>query len=332
MTGSSSKRRRHHEEEEHENHERWLVTYADMVTLLMVLFIVMFAMSQVDEKKFMALKSGLAAGFANSASVLPGSTTLLEQQGVEPLTPVAPDQRLENLTKLTSDQIDPESDTAAVERELRAMAESQRLRKAEAQVLKALAEKGLAGDVRTTIDERGLVISLISQHVVFQADSAVLSPRGEAVVDALAPALLALPEDLQISGHTNQVAVQPANFATDWDLSAARAVTVLRRLNELLGVPTQRLSLAAYGHTQPLMDPDTAGSQRVNKRVDIVVLAGSHQEESGAGDAAPADSGTHSDTGTDVAAEHATQDRDGDGSDTPAAAAGLLAEQNGAQP
>ena len=75
MTGSRG--RRHHEEEEHENHERWMVTYADMVTLLMVLFIVMFAMSQVDEKKFMALKAGLSAGFANSASVLPGSSSLL---------------------------------------------------------------------------------------------------------------------------------------------------------------------------------------------------------------------------------------------------------------
>lgn len=268
-------RKRRHEEEEHENHERWLVTYADMVTLLMVLFIVMFAMSSVDQKKFMALKNGLAAGFANSASVLPGSTSLLEEAGTEPISPVAPDQRLENLTKLTTDELDAQANAAAIKRELEAMAESQRLRKAEAQVLKTLRAEGLADDVRTTIDERGLVISLISEHVVFEADSPALSPRGAAVVDGLAPALLALPEDLQISGHTNQEGVKPANFATDWDLSAARAITVLRRLNEQLGVPTKRLSLAAYGHTMPLEDPSTPGSQRVNKRVDIVVLAGS---------------------------------------------------------
>jgi chemotaxis protein MotB len=271
----TSPRKRHHEEEEHENHERWLVTYADMVTLLMVLFIVMFAMSQVDEKKFMALKNGLAAGFANSASVLPGSNSLLEEAGTSPLSPIAPSQNMQNLTQLTTDPPLTEEEAA---RRLQAMREAQRLQKAESQVKHALEEKGLADDVRTVIDDRGLVISLVSEHVVFHADSAVLSTRGAAVVDALAPALQALPEELQISGHTNQVAVKPAHFATDWDLSSARAITVLRRLNEQLGVPEQRLSLAAYGHTRPLVDPSKPGSQQVNKRVDIVVLAGSDEE------------------------------------------------------
>jgi chemotaxis protein MotB len=272
---SSPRSRRHHEEEEHENHERWLVTYADMVTLLMVLFIVMFAMSQVDEKKFMALKNGLAAGFANSASVLPGSDTLLEESGTSPLSPVAPTKNLQTLQELSQD---PPVDEEEATRRLQALREAQRLQKAQGQVMAALEEKGLADDVRTVIDDRGLVISLVSEHVVFHADSAVLSARGEAVVDALAPALQALPEDLQISGHTNQVAVKPAHFATDWDLSSARAITVLRRLNELLGIPEQRLSVAAYGHTRPLVDPAEPGSQAVNKRVDIIVLAGSDEE------------------------------------------------------
>ncbi|HCB04023.1 MAG TPA: flagellar motor protein MotB [Nocardioides sp.] len=272
---SSSRSRRHHEEEEHENHERWLVTYADMVTLLMVLFIVMFAMSQVDERKFMALKNGLAAGFANSASVLPGSDTLLEESGTSPLSPVAPTQTLKTLQELNQD---PPADEEEAARRLAALRETQRLQKAQSEVLAALTAKGLADDVRTVIDDRGLVISLVSEHVVFHADSAVLSPRGEAVVDALAPALQALPEDLEISGHTNQVAVKPAHFATDWDLSSARAITVLRRLNELLGIPEKRLSVAAYGHTRPLIDPAKPGSQAVNKRVDIIVLAGSDEE------------------------------------------------------
>jgi chemotaxis protein MotB len=272
---TSPRSRSHHEEEEHENHERWLVTYADMVTLLMVLFIVMFAMSQVDEKKFMALKNGLAAGFANSASVLPGSDTLLEESGTSPLSPVAPTKNLQTLQELSQD---PPVDEEEAARRLQALREAQRLQKAQGQVMKALEEKGLADDVRTVIDDRGLVISLVSEHVVFHADSAVLSARGEAVVDALAPALQALPEDLQISGHTNQVAVKPAHFATDWDLSSARAITVLRRLNELLGIAEQRLSVAAYGHTRPLVDPAKPGSQAVNKRVDIIVLAGSDEE------------------------------------------------------
>jgi chemotaxis protein MotB len=313
-------RRRHHEEEEHENHERWLVTYADMVTLLMVLFIVMFAMSQVDEKKYMALKNGLAAGFSNSASVLPGSDTLLEEAGTSPLSPVAPTQALQALQELSEDPPVTEEDAA---KRLAAMREAQRLRKAERQVKQALAEKGLADDIRTVIDERGLVISLVSEHVVFHADSAVLSQRGETVVDALAPALLALPEDLQISGHTNQVAVKPAHFATDWDLSAARAITVLRRLNELLGVPEDRLSLAAFGHTLPLVDPAEPGSQQVNKRVDVIVLAGSDEETRQLVEQfASEDGGAEGDAGTDADAGAPVHDDTDTGPDGDLAALG----------
>eukprot|EP01032_Pedospumella_encystans_P001692 gene1692-1973_t len=88
------------EPEEHENHERWLVTYADMVTLLMVLFIVLFAMSQVDQKKFNALKDGLAAGFGQSTSVLDGSSSILDQAGTSSMAPVAPSLNYQELTEV----------------------------------------------------------------------------------------------------------------------------------------------------------------------------------------------------------------------------------------
>ena len=79
--------------------------------------------------------------------------------------------------------------------------------------------------------------------------------------------------ELRIDGHTNQVPVKPKYFASDWDLSAARAVTVLRHLSEVGGIPGSRLSAEAFGHEKPLIDPSKPGSQRVNKRVDIVVVA-----------------------------------------------------------
>jgi chemotaxis protein MotB len=270
---SHQRRGLHEEEEEHENHERWLVTYADMVTLLMVLFIVMFAMSQVDEKKFMALKEGLAAGFANSSSVLPGANSLLEQSGTSPMQPIAPDHRVEDKTKLTVGALDAPEDAESAEHRARALDEARRLGKVASKVQEALDQKGLADDVVTTMDERGLVISLVSQHVTFKADLATLTPRGAAVVDALGPVLRDLDEDIEVSGHTNQVPVTPRFYATDWDLSAARAVTVLRRLNEQLGLPADRLSVAAYGNTEPLVDPAEPGSQAINKRVDLVVLS-----------------------------------------------------------
>jgi chemotaxis protein MotB len=274
---SRGKGRRGGHEEEHENHERWLVTYADMVTLLMVLFIVMFAMSAVDEKKFNALKAGLAAGFGQSTSLLDGSSSLLEQPGSAVAAPIAPNEVAADL---------PPKEQAAVaaavakydrlrqqRKEVTAEAEVDRLESVRKKLLAALAARGLEHDVRATIDERGLVVSLVSRHVVFEADVAELSPRGRQVVQTLAPVLKDLTEPLAVEGHTNQVKVKPKYFPTDWELSAARAVRVLRYLNEVGGVANSRMTASAFGHEKPIVDPRKPGSQRINKRVDIVVMS-----------------------------------------------------------
>jgi chemotaxis protein MotB len=256
-----SRRRRHDGEHERDDSERWLVTYADMLTLLMVLFIVLFAMSQVDEKKYSALRSGLAEGFGGSTSIMQGSDSFLEER---------PEETSPDLVT------DPLFQTPAVHQPAVldvARREFDRLDKVRQQLEETLRRHGLSEDVQMSIEDQGLVVSLVSRHVVFGADVAELSPRGQRVVDVLAPVLRDLPDPLRIDGHTNQVQVRPAYYDTDWDLSAARAVTVLRRLDEVGGVPEERLSVAAFGHERPLVDPSRPGSQRVNKRVDIVVLS-----------------------------------------------------------
>jgi chemotaxis protein MotB len=268
-------RKRREEHEEHENHERWLVTYADMVTLLMVLFIVMFAMSQVDEKKFNALKEGLAAGFGNPTSTLDGSHTILEQPGTAITAPVAaadlaadvpPKQKAEIAKALEKqDQLRRDRERATAEVEV------ERLEGIRKRLYEALRKAGLQDDVRTQYDERGLVVSLVSRHVVFEPDVAELSARGRRVVDVLAPVLSSLDEPLAVDGHTNQVKVKPRYYPTDWELSAARAIRVLRYLNERWHVPNSQMTASAFGHTKPIVDPSKPGSQEVNKRVDIVV-------------------------------------------------------------
>src|SRR4051812_6262965 len=277
MSASSSRRKKHEEHEEHENHERWLVTYADMLTLLMVLFIVMFAMSSVDQKKYNALKNGLAEGFGAESSFMKGSDSILEGHLEEASNPeLEGTQIFQALSPAGQAMV-----TGALNEERRkskqasydaAATEASRLKEAEQKLKAALKKRGLADDVSTTIDERGLVVSLVSRHVVFQPNIAQLSPRGQEVVDTLAPVLHDLGNDLRIDGHTNQAAGPPKYYATDWDLSAARALSVLRRLNEVSGIPGARLSLAAFGHEKPLIDPSRPGSQDINKRVDIVVL------------------------------------------------------------
>jgi len=169
------RRRSHAEEEEHEGGaERWLVTYADMVTLLMVLFIVMFSMSQVDVEKFNALKEGLAEGFG-SRSPLDGSSAVsqTEEGAVTPIEPrlVAAELR----TRATTEDPDSERGRKEVEEE------ANRLEKLRKQLDAALRREGLRNDVQLSYDERGLVISLISRHVTFRNDVATLSPRGARV-------------------------------------------------------------------------------------------------------------------------------------------------------
>ncbi len=273
-----ARRKRREPEEEHGNHERWLVTYADMITLLMVLFIVMFAMSTVDQKKFNQLRNGLIQGFDGSAtpSVLSGNTSILPDEGNSAAQAIVPSLQTASLTPQQQNQVDKavtqHDQNQQAARYAEAVAEANRLREVLARVERALRKHGLQNDVRPEINDRGLVLSLVSRHVVFDYDLATLTPRGQQVVDTLAPVLRDIPDPLEIDGHTNQEKVKPKYFRTDWDLSAARAATVLEQLNERDGIPGRRLTLSAFGHERPLLPPSKPGSQQINKRVDIVVL------------------------------------------------------------
>lgn len=266
------RRERRHQEEGHGNHERWLITYADMVTLLMVLFIVMFAISQVDQKRFEMLRDGMASGFGNEPSPFQGDRTVLDEAGAQPISPVVP--RLDEAVGKTvqenppTKQVQAEPDVYAAAR-----AEVAKLEELRRRLARALVAGDHLKDVAMEIDGRGLRVSLVSRHIVFRANLADLSPRGAEVLDLLAPVLRTVPNQVEIAGHTNQVKVKPKFFPTDWELSAARAVTVLRYLHEQRGMRAENMSAVAYGHQRPLVDPAEPGSQALNKRVDIVVLS-----------------------------------------------------------
>jgi chemotaxis protein MotB len=275
------KRRRHDHDEAHGNHERWLITYADMVTLLMVLFIVMFAISQVDQKKFEALREGMAAGFGQQPSPMTGDRSILAEAGQLPMPPVGPVAEgtdVEVRPTRSADKVEP---TERQRQYDEARAEVERLEALRKRIARALKRHGLLHDVSMEIDERGLRISLVSRHIVFRPNIADLSRRGRQVLDVLSPVLAELPNRIEVAGHTNQVPVKPKYYPTDWELSAARAVTVLRYLHERGGVPAENMLAAAYGHEQPLIDPEKPRSQEMNKRVDVVVRSPAHEDVRG---------------------------------------------------
>jgi chemotaxis protein MotB len=270
------KRPKKHEEEEHENHERWLVSYADMVTLLMCLFIVLFAMSQIDKAKFAQLSAGLSESFGAPITVMPGTTpegSVLDglNGAVDIASAIPPDPQVQEAA------VDAAAAAAAAERAQRIAAEAadayEDLAAARDRIDAALTAAGYAGAARYEIDERGLVVHIVADAVLFDAEEAVLRPEGRQILDAVAPTLTGMPNVLRVEGHANHLPVSRGGpWPSNWELSGYRASTVLRHL-AADGVPEPRMSATGYASTRPLVPESDPTALSVNRRVDIVVLS-----------------------------------------------------------
>jgi chemotaxis protein MotB len=252
-----------------------------MVTLLMCLFIVLFAMSQVDKAKFAALASGLSASFGAPITALPGTTpegSVLDAlpSPVDLAAGIAPEQ------KAAQADVDAAAAQAAAERAKRVATEAagayDELAAARDKIDAALTAAGYGGAARYEIDERGLVVHIVADAVLFDAEEAVLRPDGQAILDAVAPTLTALPNVLRVEGHANHLPVtRGGKWPSNWELSAYRATTVLTYLARD-GVPEPRMYAAGYGSTQPLVPETDPSAITVNRRVDIVVLSNASAE------------------------------------------------------
>lgn len=279
--GSSGRRRMVEEEhdEGHENSERWLLSYADMITLLMALFIVLFAISQVDQAKLIALSNGLNQYFGEPASkttsngILDGSPQAAVDGHAASPNP-----------SLTGDPIVPSPGGSAAQDAAQAAAQAaqaavraqaaqqqQDLTAVRQRISAALAAKGLSGAVQFEERDHGLVVNVVTDRVLFDLGEASLRPEGRGVLDAVAPALLGLPNALTVEGHTDNVPIT-GQFASNWELSTERATTVLRYLLTR-GVPGSRVSAAGYADQRPLSTNATAAGRARNRRVAIVVHA-----------------------------------------------------------
>jgi chemotaxis protein MotB len=275
--GHSKKRHKGGHEEEHENAERWLLTYADMITLLMVLFIVLFAISQVDQKKFAALKNGLAAGFG-ATTVFTGGTGTLQDDGMSnsafALNPDLPSQPLTPNQQKAVQRAVQNKDRAQAEAQLKAaQKEAEDFKKLQRQIQKALANGQANAGVAFRIDERGLIVTIVTSSVVFAGDRAELLPAGQRILNAIGPALLRVPNHVEVDGHTNQLPVPTRHYPTAWELSTARACMVVRYLIAHNGLPASRMSAAGYAGERPLYPPSDPRAPTLNRRVEIIVAS-----------------------------------------------------------
>jgi chemotaxis protein MotB len=276
--GHGGRKQKHHEEEEHENHERWLVSYADMMTLLMCLFIVLFAMSQVDSKKFAQLASGLAESFGTPIAALTDSGASSDAGILDALpAPVNVQNVAPTSQSPAQSEVDAAAAEAAAQQAARVQVEAQgaydQLAAVRDQIDAALTAAGYAGAAQYQIDERGLVVHVVSDGVLYDAESAALRPDGVRVLNAVAPTLIPLPNPVRIEGHTNSLPVSAGGpYPSNWELSTDRSTTVVRYLIGR-GVPATRMSATGYADTQPLVPDTDPAAVTVNRRVDIVVLS-----------------------------------------------------------
>src|SRR4051812_13588421 len=228
--GAKRRRGGHEEHEEHVNHERWLVSYADMLTLLFVLFVVLYSMSDVNLKKFSELAQGLSAGFgAQSAafteqsSTLDGSGQSAEIVRIDPgANPGDGKTGTANMTEKEKVAVE-----AAVQAQDRSKAsksaqaatkEAEKLKKLENKLSDALSKAKLLNAVQFTIDRRGLVVTIVTNEVVFDGNRADLQAGGKKILDALAPTLAKLPNNIEVDGNTNQLKAVTTYYPSGWEL------------------------------------------------------------------------------------------------------------------
>ncbi|MCI2240602.1 flagellar motor protein MotB [Paenibacillus sp. TRM 82003] len=284
MSSSAHKRRHKHEEhDEHVNHERWLVSYADMLTVLMALFIVLFAMSQIDQLKFAQFKEGFNEGTSSSNLVLSGNKGINDiDNGADPVN-IKVMAGGDPMQAPNAEQIIAEAQTAQETARSASQLEAARAevagyREIIERIDAALEPQGHQDQVTYRITSDGLVVGLVADNVFFANASADVQPVGLQVLDAVGPILGGLPNDVVVQGHTNSLPLSSTvRYRDNWDLSTSRANSVVTRFIDVHHVPAERLTSTGYGQTRPLYPDSDDRALAGNRRVDLVVASPSSE-------------------------------------------------------
>jgi chemotaxis protein MotB len=255
-------------EEEHENHERWLVSYADMITLLMVFFIILYASSQLNVSKYMAFQNSFSHALGASVTEppkpkeSPGQSKV--EQPKEPTDVNNPKATPSPSAPPVNNNIPADSGAGAID--LKALEELYQ------KVKKEIKDKGLDKDVEVTEDQRGVIL-VFTDRVLFDSAKAQITTAGSTILKKVAPVLKDQPMPIIVEGHSDNRPIASAKYPTNWELSTARSTNVLRDLVDLLGLSPNRMSAAGYADTHPRVRNDTDAHRAMNRRVEIVIVA-----------------------------------------------------------
>ena len=247
----SSRRKK---KESHANHERWLVSYADFITLMFAFFVVMFASSQTDRARARAVSESITEAFSNDklgaaiSGILGGAPGVKEQGNAQHHGPGGAEKASSN----------PATQIAELLPSLRVL---------QSQLKPEIA----SGMLKVSMEARGLVISL-RQAAFFPSGQDTIDAGTYSTIEKLAQVILAVPNKVRLEGHTDAVPIHNARYRSNWELSSARSVTMLELLTTRYNVPESRLSVGGYAETVPISTNDTPEGRAQNRRVDVVIL------------------------------------------------------------
>ena len=264
--------------EDHVNHEAWAIPYGDLITLLLAFFVVMYAISSVNEGKYRVLSESMVAAFRGS----PRTTQPIQigdnrpagnaDQGANPMSELGlSDPRTlqlprEVLQETLSQQSDPDDTRTGTD-----PAAGNNLQQMEEEVRSALGDLIEMDQIRVRQSDFWLEVE-VQTDILFPTGIARISDDAVPVLQRLAAVLAPFPNPVQVEGHTDNVPISTARFPSNWELSAARAATVVRLFGEN-GLDAERLAVMGMGEHQPVADNDTAEGRNRNRRVLVVVLA-----------------------------------------------------------
>lgn len=238
------RRRKYLDQRQSDNHERWLVSYADFITLLFAFFVVMYALSSVSEGKYRVLSDSLVSAFQNKAVTTPQT--------------VAPIPEVVQLRKNPK----PVEPGAKQREQMRAIGQD---------MLRVLGSLVQDGQVKVTQSNRGVSVE-INASVLFASGQAQLRANSGQVLQQVARVLSTGEQSIQVEGYTDDAPISTAQFPSNWELSAARASSVVRLFIDN-GVATGRLSVVGYGPNNAVAPNDTPDGRAQNRRVTIMILA-----------------------------------------------------------
>ncbi|HCZ49484.1 MAG TPA: flagellar motor protein MotD [Gammaproteobacteria bacterium] len=258
--------------EEHENHERWLVSYADFITLLFAFFVVMYAVSSVNEGKYRVLSDSLLAAFRSpTKAIMPiqvGNIVKSPSGAAVELPPMAQNRTIEPTRRTPRSGEHAQAQASGHGEAEAAQATLHQVANDLARAFEAL----IAEDLVSIREGRLWLEVEIRSAVLFDSGSAQIRDGALGVVDQVVDILAGVPNSVRVEGYTDDVPISNGQYRSNWDLSAARAGSMVHRLLEQ-GIDPLRLSLAGYGEYRPIADNATEDGRSRNRRVVLVVLA-----------------------------------------------------------